>query len=342
MKYGLIVLAASMLVLAGCGGKSIVPGNNFGGSEKSAVGTGLHPAIANAITELPVPQPSSGPTALTTGPDGNIWFTEYYRNSIGVVNMATKKIKHYHIATALARPVHITTGPDGNLWFTESIGNKVGKITPAGVITDYALNIPKSDPIGIVSGPGGLLWFTEFDSNRLASISPTTGTITGYAIPTAHSHPGYITVGSDGALWFTEQSANKIGRFFLHGFNEFALPANTRPEGIVAGPDGNVWFTEAGPSMIGRITPSGVITTFNTTTPNAGPSRINVGPSSGGPALWFTEPTVNKIATISTTGVVTEFPVPTSASGVNGIAAGPDGNIWFAEKNVNQIGIEAP
>lgn len=342
MKYALITLVASTLVLAGCGGKSVLPTNNFGSSPQATTGRGLHPNIANAITELPVPQASSGPTDVTTGPDGNVWFTEYYRNSIGVVTVATKKIKHYHIATTLARPVHITTGPDGNLWFTESIGNKIGKITPAGVITDYALNIPKSDPIGIVSGPGGLLWITEFDANRLASISPTTGAITGYAIPTPHSHPGYITVGSDGALWFTEQSANKIGRFFLHGFNEYPLAANARPEGIATGPDGNVWFTEAGPSMIGRITPGGVITTFNTTTPNAGPSRINPGPASGGSALWFTEPTANKIAQITTTGVVTEFAVPTSASGVNGISAGPDGNIWFAEKNVNQIGIETP
>jgi streptogramin lyase len=342
MKYAIIALAASMLVLAGCGGKSVLPAGNFGGSQPSAMGHGLHPSIATAITELPVPQPSSGPTGVTTGPDGNIWFTEYFRNSIGVIDVTTHKIKHFHIATTLARPVQIATGPDGNLWFTESIGNKIGKITPAGVITDFALNIPKSDPIGIVSGPGGLLWFTELDANRLASISPTTGAITGYAIPTAHSHPGYITVGSDGALWFTENTANKIGRFFLHGFNEYVLPAGSKPEGIATGPDGNVWFTEAGPSMIGRITPQGVITTFNTTSPNAGPARINAGPTSGGSALWFSEPTVNKIAQITTSGAVTEFSVPTSASGVNGIAAGPDGNIWFAEKNVNQIGFETP
>src|SRR5471030_138310 len=103
MKYGLIALAASLLVLAGCGSKSVLPTNNFGGSQPSALGHGLHPSIAAAITELPVPQPSSGPTSVTTGPDGNIWFTEYYRNSIGVVNMATKTIKHFHIATALAR-----------------------------------------------------------------------------------------------------------------------------------------------------------------------------------------------------------------------------------------------
>jgi hypothetical protein len=39
-----------------------------------------------------------------------------------------------------------------------------------------------------------------------------------------------------------------------------------------------MWFTENATSMTGQITMSGVVTTFNTTTPGAG-DRIAVGPS---------------------------------------------------------------
>jgi virginiamycin B lyase len=38
-----------------------------------------------------------------------------------------------------------------------------------------------------------------------------------------------------------------------------------------------------------------------------------------------------------TTGAIAEFAVPTSASAPTGIAAGPDGNLWFTEKNANQL-----
>ena len=236
MKYGLVVIAASMLVLAGCGGKSVLPAGNPGGQASGPASRIIHKSIAATMTELPVPQASSGPTGITAGPDGNTWFTEYFRNSIGVVNATTHTIKHFHLATRHARPAQITAGPDGNLWFTESLGNKIGRITPAGTITEYPLNIPGSDPIGIVSGPGGLLWFTELDGNRLASISPTTGNITGYAIPTPNAHPAFITVGPDGAIWFSENTANKIARFSGNGFKEFKLGRGSRPEGVVAGP----------------------------------------------------------------------------------------------------------
>jgi virginiamycin B lyase len=35
-------------------------------------------SITGAITEYPVPSPSSLPTAITVGPDGSYWFTEFF------------------------------------------------------------------------------------------------------------------------------------------------------------------------------------------------------------------------------------------------------------------------
>jgi virginiamycin B lyase len=35
---------------------------------------------------------------------------------------------------------------------------------------------------------------------------------------------------------------------------------------------------------------------------------------------------------------VTTYLIPTRHSGPSGIAVGPDGNIWFTETNVNQLG----
>src|SRR5262249_218501 len=39
-----------------------------------------------AITEYPTPTPNSFPAGIAAGPDGNLWFTEYGANQIGVIS----------------------------------------------------------------------------------------------------------------------------------------------------------------------------------------------------------------------------------------------------------------
>ncbi len=73
-------------------------------------------------------------SAITSGPDGNLWFVDGTANSIGRITtdgVATE----FPIPTPNAFPSDIASGPDGNLWFIERWG--VGKITPAGVITNF-------------------------------------------------------------------------------------------------------------------------------------------------------------------------------------------------------------
>jgi virginiamycin B lyase len=48
-----------------------------------------------------------------------------------------------------------TLGPDGAIWFDEAFGNKIGRITPAGVISQFALPHSGSAPVGITRGPDG-------------------------------------------------------------------------------------------------------------------------------------------------------------------------------------------
>src|SRR5204863_249228 len=118
------------------------------------------PPAQVTLTDYPVPSGGSS-TDITTGPDGNVWFTEIAGNKIGKITPAGV-ITEFPIPTAASTPVGIASGPDGNLWFTEELANKIGRITTAGVVTEYS--IPTSDgyPVGIASGPDGNLWFAEF------------------------------------------------------------------------------------------------------------------------------------------------------------------------------------
>jgi len=196
----------------------------------------------------------SYPTGITSGPDGNLWFTERFGNNIGRITPAGV-ITEFPIPTGGSEPDGgITSGPDGNLWFTEGTGNRIGRITTAGVITEFLVPTGGSFPIGITLGPDGNLWFAEAFAIKIGRIT-TSGTITEYPIP-GGGQPLWITAGPDGNLWFTDQVDSKIGRITTSGLvTEFATPtANSLPQYITTGPDGNLWFAEELANQIGKAT----------------------------------------------------------------------------------------
>ena len=92
---------------------------------------------AQRITEYPLPLPNSYPYYIASGPDGALWFTEYYPNKIGRITTGGA-VTEYPVPTYNSLPSGIAAGPDGNLWFTEQhyeLG-KIGKITTEGSITE--------------------------------------------------------------------------------------------------------------------------------------------------------------------------------------------------------------
>src|SRR5438309_4945426 len=68
--------------------------------------------------ELPIPTVLGGPFGITSGPDGNLWFTEVHGNKIGQVT-TQGVFTEFPVPTAGCDPYGIAAGPDGNLWFTE-------------------------------------------------------------------------------------------------------------------------------------------------------------------------------------------------------------------------------
>jgi streptogramin lyase len=304
--------------------------------------------LLSGINEFQTPTVNSGPHGITTGADGNLWFTEQNVNHIGRIT-PTGSITEFVVPTPGSSPTDITRGPDGNLWFTEgAVGvGKIGQLTTGGVFTEFTVPPTMSGNssitptvMGITTGSDGNLWFTEFNTGKIGRITPA-GVITEFPLPVSTNGPFEITSGPDGNLWFTEQTAGQIagqiGRISPGGSNaitEFAPPsglvANT-PYGITSGPDGNVWFTESGSNHIGKITPSGIVTVFSVPTASSNPHGIVLG-SDGN--LWFTESNTSKIGQVTTAGVFQEFAVPTSNSAPTLVTLGPDGNLWFTEFSI--------
>jgi len=299
---------------------------------------------------------NAGPYGITSGPDGNLWFTE--SGTPGrVARITTNGVvtEFSNGVSADGEPEDITVGPDGNLWMTESAGaGHVARVTPAGTVTELTGGVtpgfsPNAQPTEIVTASNGRLWFTERAiPGRIAQILPGGGINehTGGVTPgfSANATPFGIVAGPDGNLWVAEYgNPGRVARVAtsaaVREFTAGSVPgftANAGPNLITVGPDGNLWFTEYNADGIGRITPAGAVTEFRAgITAGSDPEQIVAGPDG---ALWFTEfGDPGRVGRITTNGSVTEFPSGTTPGfspisfSAEGITVGPDGNIWFAE-----------
>jgi len=296
-------------------------------------------AGGQTITEFPLPSANNHPGAITTGPDGNLWFTE---GPVGVIGRITPVgvITEFSLPTPDYVAGNIVVGPDGNLWFTEQAihthAGKIGKISTSGEIAEFP-TAGEGYPLGIAAGPDGNIWFADL-LGTIARVTPS-GIITVVSPAGAFDAGNSIARGPDGNLWFTGSISNTIGRITPAGaVTSFPVPtAQVGPNNITAGTDGNLWFTEAG-GGIGRITTAGVVTEFQPPTPNNFTNGITAAPDGN---LWFTESGSpggdGKVGKISPAGAIAEIALASPGSEPTGIAVGPDGKIWVAELQAGKI-----
>lgn len=167
-------------------------------------------AMDGTITSFALPSAGAGfesVSALTSGPDGNIWLgATYYLVRVALDGTATLFPTPYaHGDPNTYFPDSLATGPDGNVWYTENTQNgglpksKIATITMAGTITEYPIPSPHTAR-SIVAGLDGNMWF--IDNAGVGSIT-TAGTVSYYALNGAGSGFSGLTVSPDGSFWLT-------------------------------------------------------------------------------------------------------------------------------------------
>ena len=209
------------------------------------------------IRLFPVSQPVSDPLGITTGPDGNLWFTEAHecapRPCLGPVPpyeieriTPAGAITSFALPATDGAPTGIARGADGNLWFIEEsqpgaalLPGGIGRITPRGTLTEFPLPVGGHGPLQIISGPERSLWFTdERGIQRMNLHGAITGTFP--ATSPAGIRRG-ITVGPEGDIWFTE--FKHLARVLPSGArDQIAIPEGLYPDKITT-ENGNLWFT---------------------------------------------------------------------------------------------------
>src|SRR5262249_4476982 len=106
------------------------------------------------------------PSAITSGPDGNIWFTESVPSgggagsvsaAVGGIKAARRTFAREFVIPAALQPSGITAGPDGNVWFTEKAAGAIGFVTVAGQSDPSGYSLGTAIPIPTSGQPGGVL-----------------------------------------------------------------------------------------------------------------------------------------------------------------------------------------
>lgn len=89
--------------------------------------------VTGRIMQVQLPDGNAGP-ALSTGPDGNLWFFDTNQRGVSHIGRATDSAQvlctDFHVPDPkFGTLFDLTSGPDGNVWFTQFQDNTIGKIT---------------------------------------------------------------------------------------------------------------------------------------------------------------------------------------------------------------------
>lgn len=278
----------------------------------------------------------SMPHGIVFDPTGALWVSLEYAGQVVKLDQTTGAILvsvDVNIQASPSSPVPlnphphaIAIGADGvTIWFTGKNTSTVGKINPvngvitsASTVTHYNLPTVAATPIYLELGTDGNIWGTELTGNNIFRVTPT-GTVTEFPIPTLNSRPIAIKVGpaGDPYLWFTEEAGNNIGKISYSGvIEEFPVPksqSNSILAGFAFDAQGNLWTQ----SYVNQ-----------NNLPPTGPDYIV---RMGNTILDAPNGDISSV-------LITRYQVESEGTVFHRIVLGDDGDMWFTELALNNIG----
>ena len=186
-------------------------GNSWFVTDFSGIGR-ITPKGAVHLTTFP--DQNTQPTAITLGPDKNMWFNEIGGANIGKIT-PLQVIKEYPAGfTNGSGGFGIAAGPTGRIWIADANNKSIDASTTAGKIVKYTKGITGA-PASIVYGPDGNFYFGEYGG--VVGRITATGVITEYPLTiTPGSFPVIsLAVGPDKNIYFTNNLHSQIGVLHL-------------------------------------------------------------------------------------------------------------------------------
>ena len=264
---------------------------------------------AGVATAVRIPS-TSQPVALTSGPDGALWYGAQTRgrDPARLGRVAAEGVTEAQLPAGEDFVDGVVTGPDHALWFTAD--DRIGRVVPGAAPKFFKVKGARFLD-RIVAGPDGALWFTDLERPVLGRIT-TAGVSQIFRMPIKTASATSASTSSQQAP--TERSGSRrskgvVGRITSSGRIRIYRVGGV-PGAITAGSDGGMWFTDT--FGLKRIGHGGEITEIEL--PERGDEFTSQEGIASGPdgAIWFTQ-TVEDLKSKAASGAVGRLDLPAMA-----------------------------
>jgi virginiamycin B lyase len=297
------------------------------------------------IREWDVPTPQSFPHDPAVAPDGSLWYTGMFSNTLGRLDPATGEIKEYKLKNPQSGPHGLVADKEGRIWFTANDKAYIGRLDPGtGEVTEYPMPDPAAhDPHTLVFDQKGMLWFTVQGGNFVGRLDPLSGAIRLKQSSTSRSRPYGIVVNSKGMPFFCEFGTNKLAGISpdTMDITEFELPKGTRPRRLAITPDDMVYYTDFARGRLGRLDPK-TKKVEDWPSPGGEDSRPYGIAATADGKVWYSESGVqpNTIVRFDPkTRTFDTWPIPSGGGVVRHMVATRTGDLYIACSGKNKVGI---
>jgi streptogramin lyase len=327
-----------------------------------------------AVTEYKLPGVDRWPNAVTTAPDGSVWFAEqevpgvahFFPNNGTVVEYAWPGYQTPKSPACLPQPNSSGIALwNGRVWASDQYGHSIVGINPIDGTAVSINTTGKADiPYWLAVGPDGSLWYTSVNTPAKlgrVNLGMTVDTISLAGL--GHDEPIQLDfVNSSFALLSTiNESGNKTVSCFCDGhiyaFDPSTTSSTITPTLVGGGfklvlpislsySGGSIWATQHGASSVVRYDfsmkswtkyPTSTLPWLQTTLPYV------VDSSQGN--VWFNEHYANRIAVLDPgSGTLTEYsesdpPASNYTEIQNDLSiSAVDGGLWFTSMSGNYVG----
>jgi len=152
---------------------------------------------------------------------------------------------------------------NGNAWLANAGSNDVAKVTPAGVVTTYAVATTK-EPRNLAFAANGDLWIATWGGGAgpadIYKMSAA-GTVTGGPYTVGGTATDIAVDQTSGNVWVSNRGDNKLYQLGPAGNVIGSYTVGSLPYHLRIDASGNAWCANWGGNSISKVTPAGVVTT---------------------------------------------------------------------------------
>ena len=234
------------------------------------------------VTEFKIPTACTQPLAITTEPNGTVWFAQTNTGNIAKFDPLTEKFTEYtnsrwvDAESQLKQKLRsmmwgMDYSPDGAIWYTDEATDSIWRFSIADE-TYNTINFPISEDISslpqklVIDGSNVIV--NDFTGGKLTIFGYSQDSLSYASIPSAlDGFTSDFTIDSENNIWYTNWNSDGTGILIKFNYKEwesqqsissqadslllqdfiqfFQFPSGmAAPNGVSVGPNQNIWIVD--------------------------------------------------------------------------------------------------